>query len=60
MKSKLYILSDWKHYLGWTISTLAIYFLLSLLGKGLNVIETMLLFLTIIFIDAIKHTIDLQ
>jgi len=57
------ILTDWKHYVGWGISTVAIVLLFHLLG--VHSVHTpwyrvIYLFAVIVVIDLMKHATELQ
>lgn len=62
------ILKDWKHYLGWIISALAIeaamiaylIFIGSDIKESMIVISFIIVFIVEMFIDVIKHYIHLQ
>jgi len=63
MAKKESILTDFRHWIGWTLTTVAIIILFHYLGvHGLHTpwYHTIYLFLLIIVIDYIKHKISLQ
>lgn len=53
-------LKDLKHWVGWILTILALYFVLNFIHLRPSYMQTFLLLLVVIGIDLIKHKVGLQ